>query len=268
MLFPGPVFWSAVKTSPTEVAWLGPRRMRATSFARSSLRSIGHQRERCEHRAAREGPEVAIRNAEALRLALKLPARERRRRRGDRQGTALTELFPARDRRLNQAPGSLISSAAVSMLAANPVICRLEFCVPCMPHRRQVDRKASSVIHSLNIAGIRSSLTASASKPGILTVGDGRGFVVLHKRRGIELRLVITAAHCLPEEPVAASDCLFFDRIADIAVLGPPDNQKYFDDSLAYDRLLDSLSPYSVYRPQLEGSASCTLLTAAGVPAK
>ena len=145
------------------------------------------------------------------------------------------------------------------------------------------------MIHSLNIAGIRSSLTASASKPGILTVGDGRGFVVLHKRRGIELRLVITAAHCLPEEPVAASfwdhtyasllgplnqnptvraDCLFFDRIADIAVLGPPDNQKYFDDSLAYDRLLDSLSPYSVYRPQLEGSASCTLLTAAGVPAK
>ena len=132
------------------------------------------------------------------------------------------------------------------------------------------------MIHSLNMAGIRSSLTASASKPGILTVGDGRGFVVLHKRRGIEQRLVITAAHCLPEEPVAASfwdhtyasflgplnqnptvraDCLFFDRIADIAVLGPPDDQKYFDDSLAYDRLLDSLSPFSVSRPQLEGSA-------------
>ena len=120
---------------------------------------------------------------------------------------------------------------------------------------------------------------------GILTVGDGRGFVVLHKRRGIEQRLVITAAHCLPEEPVAASfwdhtyasllgplnqnptvraDCLFFDRIADIAVLGPPDNQKYFDDSLAYDRLLDSPSP----GPSWKVRPGCTLLTAAGVPAK
>jgi hypothetical protein len=126
------------------------------------------------------------------------------------------------------------------------------------------------------MAGIRSSLTASASKPGILTVGDGRGFVVLHKCRGIEQRLVITAAHCLPEEPVAASffdhtypsligplnqkptvlaDCLFFDRIADIAVIGPPDDQKYFDDSRAYEVLLDSLSPFPVSRAPREGPA-------------
>jgi hypothetical protein len=116
----------------------------------------------------------------------------------------------------------------------------------------------------------------ASTTSGTLTVGDGRGFVFLHKRRGIEQRLVITAAHCLPEEPVAASfwdhtyasllgplnqnptvraDCLFCDRIADIAVLGPPDDQKYFDESMAYDALLDSVSLFSVSRAPREGPA-------------
>jgi hypothetical protein len=79
---------------------------------------------------------------------------------------------------------------------------------------------------------------------GVITVGDGRGFVV----EGAGERLVITAAHCLPflppaqsffeykertygpllarfgDQPCAWAVCRFVDPIADIAVLGPPDN--------------------------------------------
>ncbi len=82
-------------------------------------------------------------------------------------------------------------------------------------------------------------------KPGVVTVGYGRGFVV----EAAGERLVITAAHCLPflppalsssgleartygpllaprgEEPRTCAVCRFVDPIADIAVLGPLDNQ-------------------------------------------
>jgi hypothetical protein len=92
-------------------------------------------------------------------------------------------------------------------------------------------------------------------KSGVITVGHGCGFVV----EGAGERLVITAAHCLPslppalpsfglerreissqfyakvrtygpllarrgEEPRAWAVCRFVDPIADIAVLGSPDN--------------------------------------------
>jgi hypothetical protein len=81
-------------------------------------------------------------------------------------------------------------------------------------------------------------------KSGVITVGDGCGFVV----EGAGERLVITAAHCLPslppalpsfgfeartygpllalrgEAPRAWAVCRFVDPIADIAVLGSPDN--------------------------------------------
>src|SRR6516165_4317609 len=79
---------------------------------------------------------------------------------------------------------------------------------------------------------------------GVMTAGSGRGFVV----EGAGERLVITAAHCLPFLPPAQSFfgpkehtygpllaprgdaprtcavCRFVDPIADIAVLGSPDN--------------------------------------------
>jgi len=79
---------------------------------------------------------------------------------------------------------------------------------------------------------------------GVITAGSGRGFVV----DGAGERLVITAAHCLPflppaqsffgpkertygpllarlgDEPHAWAVCRFVDPIADIAVLGSPDN--------------------------------------------
>jgi len=79
---------------------------------------------------------------------------------------------------------------------------------------------------------------------GVITAGGGRGFVV----EGAGERLVITAAHCLPflppaqsffgpkqriygpllaslgDEPRAWAVCRFVDPIADIAVLGSPDD--------------------------------------------
>ena len=79
---------------------------------------------------------------------------------------------------------------------------------------------------------------------GVITVGSARGFVV----EAAGERLVITAAHCLPflppaqsflgpkertygpllsplgDEPRAWAVCRFVDPIADIAVLGSPDN--------------------------------------------
>jgi len=78
---------------------------------------------------------------------------------------------------------------------------------------------------------------------GVITAGSGRGFVV----EGAGERLVITGVHCLPflppaqsffepkeriyrsllrfgDEPRAWAVCRFVDPIADIAVLGSPDN--------------------------------------------
>jgi hypothetical protein len=97
----------------------------------------------------------------------------------------------------------------------------------------------------------------------VLRVGSGRGFVVAS--RGYldrEERIVITAAHCLPVlppchpgsylkertyqallgplevEPTVWAECLFADPIADVAVLGMPDNQALSDQAEAYEELV------------------------------
>jgi len=96
---------------------------------------------------------------------------------------------------------------------------------------------------------------------GVITVGHGRGFVVEVAGE----RLVITAAHCLPslppalhsfgleartygpllarrgEQPHAWAVCRFVDPIADIAVLGSPDNP-YADD---YKALMETATALS-----------------------
>jgi hypothetical protein len=113
---------------------------------------------------------------------------------------------------------------------------------------------------------------------GIVKVGGGRGFVVQSKDWR-ERRLIITAAHCLPRLPPchAASDlgdrtysaligpvggaatvwaeCLFADPVADIAVLGAPDDQELPGESEAFDALIDGVSPLSVSDALLEGPA-------------
>jgi hypothetical protein len=108
----------------------------------------------------------------------------------------------------------------------------------------------------------------------VVKVGGGRGFIIKHRTRnptvpGVfrlkrfhESRLVVTAAHCLPELPAPISalfaqektyqllgtldgsksgiwaECLFVNPVADIAVLGAPDGQADYDEE-AYWALTD-----------------------------
>lgn len=100
----------------------------------------------------------------------------------------------------------------------------------------------------------------------VLTVGDGRGFVI-NSQRG---PLVVTAAHCLPffppcatmsyfeertyqrllgplnEKPAVWAECLFADPIADLAVLSSPDTQDLYRQADAYEALLDSTTPIAI----------------------
>jgi hypothetical protein len=99
---------------------------------------------------------------------------------------------------------------------------------------------------------------------GIVTVCQARGFVVETSDQLVG-RLVITAAHCLPslrpvfqdmtyadllgplgQTPTVWAQCLFVDPVADLAVLGPLDNQDLWNQAQAYQDLLSSLSPFSV----------------------
>jgi hypothetical protein len=81
----------------------------------------------------------------------------------------------------------------------------------------------------------------------VITVGDGRGFVVECDFRSHPMRIVITAAHCLPhfppcdvglsdqwdwtyeavlgplgQTPTVWAECIFVDPVSDIAVLYHP----------------------------------------------
>jgi hypothetical protein len=104
------------------------------------------------------------------------------------------------------------------------------------------------------------------AKSAVVTVGDGRGFVVTCRQD----RLVLTAAHCLPffplchsmsgleektytpllaplgSEPAVWAECLFADPVADIAVLGSPDNQELFKEADAYEALMESATPMAI----------------------
>src|ERR1700738_867778 len=111
---------------------------------------------------------------------------------------------------------------------------------------------------------------------GVITVGDGRGFVVqglppMSFRRGdARDRLVITAAHCLPrfppchaasyteertyaallaplgDRPTVWAECLFADPIGDVAVLGWPDDQELSDEAAKYEALMETTAPFAI----------------------
>src|SRR4029077_15726153 len=87
-------------------------------------------------------------------------------------------------------------------------------------------------------------------------------------------RLIITAAHCLHrggepylppafaangwentypkllgllgEEPTIWAELLFANPVADIAVLGSPDDQELFNEANAYETLVESVTPFSI----------------------
>lgn len=83
--------------------------------------------------------------------------------------------------------------------------------------------------------------------------------------RKLTQRFVITAAHCLPtlppahaasyasdrtylnflgtldtDAPTVAAECLFADPVADIAVLGPPDNQEFGEEADGFEELMEA----------------------------
>jgi hypothetical protein len=111
----------------------------------------------------------------------------------------------------------------------------------------------------------------------VVRVGEGRGFIIAYRAKlrrpknlpkgtslssFVERRLIVTAAHCLPKLPPTtpashvyertyegllatiddsktgiSAECLFADPVADIAVLGCPDEQEF--SSEPYDSLVD-----------------------------
>jgi len=112
----------------------------------------------------------------------------------------------------------------------------------------------------------------------VVKVDDGRGFIIVHRvkvpkppqrlklriRKFVKHRLIVTAAHCLPKLPPPhrasyvsertfgkllasldrskkdiSAECLFVDPVADIAVLGCPDEQELGDEADAYHELTD-----------------------------
>jgi hypothetical protein len=107
----------------------------------------------------------------------------------------------------------------------------------------------------------------------VVRVGDGRGFVPA-ARRG---NYVITAAHVLPSfppahlfffpeentykrligplkaEPTIAAACVFVDPVADLAVLGPPDNQTFGDEADLYEEFTAALPPFAITSPAPSG---------------
>jgi hypothetical protein len=106
----------------------------------------------------------------------------------------------------------------------------------------------------------------SESSKAVVTVGRACGFVL----EGERWPLVVTAAHCLPAFPPAASvsyakertypallsvlgeppsimtECLFVDPVADIAVLGPPDNQVWWDEAEAFQCFVAEVTPLAI----------------------
>jgi hypothetical protein len=131
--------------------------------------------------------------------------------------------------------------------------------------------------------------TQNPTALAIITVGDGRGFIV---QVGFH-RFVITAAHCLPffppccsvsytdertyknllaplgQPPSVWAECVFVDPIADIAVLGTPDDQAFAESPeicQAYEALVNSVSPLSISDAPEEGPASLLSLSGEMMP--
>jgi hypothetical protein len=116
---------------------------------------------------------------------------------------------------------------------------------------------------------------AAMLRAAVITVGDGRGFVVEASRRfgeySVTGKYVITAAHCLPHlppciggisnpeertyadllaplggEPAIWAECLFVDPVGDIAVLGEPDGQENPEAAASCLGLIESATPIPI----------------------
>jgi len=125
-------------------------------------------------------------------------------------------------------------------------------------------------------ARTRAIKPAGREKPKgtVLTVGEGRGFVVEHRGE----HLIVTASHCLPwlpsgfgiaysEErvyrnmlgpldstPTVACESLFVNPVDDVAVLGVPDTHTFSDEGDAYSALLENATPFRITEAPEKGS--------------
>ncbi len=115
----------------------------------------------------------------------------------------------------------------------------------------------------------------------VITVDKGRGFIIEHHSsfdfgngvKRLRRKLVVTASHCLPhppvmpcyssqettyasllgplgEEPGVWAECLFFDPVSDLAILGEPDDQELGEESEAYAHLVDVRKPFTIAAPE------------------
>jgi hypothetical protein len=117
--------------------------------------------------------------------------------------------------------------------------------------------------------------------PSVLQVADGRGFVVEVNNKYVSYprRLIVTAAHCLPEmppqhrgidlnektspdllgplgeKPNVWAECLFADPLSDLAVLGPPDGQELYEQCEAYEAFVESITPLPIAETERKGEA-------------
>ncbi len=115
----------------------------------------------------------------------------------------------------------------------------------------------------------------------VLQVGDGRGFLVEVANQYFDYpeKLIMTAAHCLPEmppchtgmylhektysnlvgplgeKPSLTVECLFADPISDLAVLGGPNDQELYKQCEAYEEFVESLTPFVIADAEKEGQA-------------
>lgn len=115
----------------------------------------------------------------------------------------------------------------------------------------------------------------------VITVDKGRGFIIEHHAlldfgggfKRLRRKLVVTASHCLPhapkmpcysyqeatyanllaplgEQPSIWAECLFFDLVSDLAILGEPDNQELGEENDAYTRLMAGRKPFTIAAPE------------------
>jgi hypothetical protein len=100
----------------------------------------------------------------------------------------------------------------------------------------------------------------------VIQVGEGRGFVIAAEHT----RYVVPAAHCAGERPISHAaavarevtyenfirplggsrdewaECVFLDRVADIAVFSGPDGHDLYRQAEAYEKLTEQATPFPI----------------------
>ena len=120
--------------------------------------------------------------------------------------------------------------------------------------------------------------TRDIAKRAVVAVDGGRGFIIeVLPHNLLAGRLIVTAAHCLPDPPPPAiadteertykelvgrladpethvsAECMFADPVADIAVLATPDNQELWNEAEACKKLMEEAEALPIADAPAEG---------------